>query len=45
MAKYVCSVCGYTVEGEAPETCPVCGAVKEVFTKMEDGNKNYADEH
>ncbi len=45
MAKYVCSVCGYTVEGEAPETCPVCGAVKEVFTKMEEGSKNYADEH
>ena len=45
MAKYVCSVCGYTVEGEAPEKCPVCGAVKEVFVKMEDGNKNYADEH
>lgn len=45
MAKYVCSVCGYTVEGEAPETCPVCGAVKEVFTKVEDGVKEYADEH
>ena len=45
MAKYVCSVCGYTVEGEAPEKCPVCGAVREVFVKMEDGNKNYADEH
>ena len=45
MAKYVCSVCGYTVEGEAPETCPVCGAVREVFTKVEDGNKEYADEH
>ena len=45
MAKYVCSVCGYTVEGEAPEKCPVCGAVKEVFTEMAEGNKNYADEH
>ena len=45
MAKYVCSVCGYTVEGEAPEKCPVCGAVREVFVKMEEGNKNYADEH
>ena len=45
MTKYVCSVCGYTVEGEAPEKCPVCGAVREVFVKMEDGNKNYADEH
>ena len=45
MAKYVCSVCGYTVEGEAPEKCPVCGAVREVFVKIEEGNKNYADEH
>ena len=45
MTKYVCSVCGYTAEGEAPETCPVCGAVKEVFVAQIDGNKNYADEH
>ncbi len=27
----VCSVCGYTVEGEAPDVCPVCGAKKEKF--------------
>ena len=45
MAKYVCSVCGYTVEGEAPEKCPICGAVREVFTKIEEGNKAYATEH
>ena len=45
MTKHVCSVCGYTVEGEAPEKCPICGAVKEVFTSLEEGNKNYADEH
>ena len=45
MAKFVCSVCGYTAEGEAPEKCPVCGAVKDVFTEMKEGNKNYADEH
>ena len=44
MVKYVCSVCGFTTD-ELPSTCPVCGAVKEVFTKMEDGNKTYADEH
>ena len=35
MKKFVCSVCGYTVEGEAPEKCPICGAVKEVFTALE----------
>ena len=45
MAKFVCSVCGYTVEGEAPEKCPVCGAVREVFTKMEEGEKKYTTEH
>jgi rubrerythrin len=28
----VCSVCGYTLEGEAPDKCPVCGAKKEKFT-------------
>jgi rubrerythrin len=27
----ICSVCGYTVEGEAPERCPVCGAPRERF--------------
>ena len=30
-AIYVCPVCGYTVLDESPETCPVCGAKKEVF--------------
>jgi len=23
---YICKVCGYTAEGDAPDTCPVCGA-------------------
>lgn len=27
----VCSVCGYTIEGEAPETCPLCKAKREMF--------------
>ncbi|MGD0027402.1 MAG: rubrerythrin family protein [Candidatus Bathyarchaeia archaeon] len=31
---YVCSVCGNTVEGTAPEKCPVCGAPKEKFFKV-----------
>lgn len=30
---YVCGVCGNTVEGEAPEKCPICGAPKEKFYK------------
>ena len=37
MAKYVCTICGYTAEGEAPEKCPVCGAGKEAFTLMAEG--------
>ncbi len=31
---YVCPVCGYTVENEAPDPCPVCGAKKELFNKF-----------
>ncbi|MFH1491617.1 MAG: rubrerythrin family protein [Pseudomonadota bacterium] len=30
----VCSVCGYTCEGEAPDTCPVCGAKAKAFFKV-----------
>lgn len=32
---YVCRVCGYTIEKEAPEKCPVCGARKEFFFKVD----------
>jgi rubrerythrin len=32
---YVCSVCGYTHEGEAPDKCRVCGALKKAFNKVE----------
>ncbi len=28
---YVCQVCGYVSEDEAPERCPICGAVKGKF--------------
>lgn len=31
---HVCQVCGFTVEGEAPEVCPVCGSPKEKFTRF-----------
>lgn len=27
----VCDLCGWTVEGDAPEKCPLCGARKERF--------------
>jgi rubrerythrin len=32
---YVCTVCGYVSDGILPEECPVCGAMKEQFTKFE----------
>lgn len=32
---YVCQVCGNTVEGEAPGRCPVCGAPRSKFKKVE----------
>ncbi|UCF00602.1 MAG: rubrerythrin family protein [Deltaproteobacteria bacterium] len=32
---YVCSVCGMTVEHEAPDTCPVCGAKASAFFKVD----------
>jgi len=32
---YVCQVCGNTVESEAPEKCPVCGAPRSRFKKVE----------
>ena len=32
---HVCRVCGYTVEGEAPDKCPICGATKKAFDPVE----------
>jgi len=32
---YVCQVCGNTVEGTAPDKCPVCGAPKSQFKRVE----------
>ncbi|MHB8139395.1 MAG: rubrerythrin family protein [Smithellaceae bacterium] len=32
---YVCPVCGFTAEKEAPETCPVCGAKGKMFKKVD----------
>lgn len=32
---YVCQVCGNTVEGEPPDDCPICGAVKKAFKKVD----------
>lgn len=32
---HVCQVCGYTVEGDAPEKCPICGAPTARFKRVE----------
>lgn len=32
---FVCQVCGFTAEGEAPDRCPVCGAAKTSFSKVD----------
>ena len=32
---YVCDICGNTVEGEAPDRCPVCGAPRNKFKKID----------
>jgi rubrerythrin len=35
VAIHVCAVCGYTVEGEPPDTCPVCKAQKKLFRRID----------
>jgi rubrerythrin len=32
---YVCQVCGNTVEGIAPERCPICGSPRRMFKLIE----------
>jgi rubrerythrin len=32
---YVCQVCGNTVEGAAPDECPICKAKKQAFRKID----------
>ena len=32
---HICSVCGYTVEGDPPEKCPTCGQGKDKFKRIE----------
>jgi rubrerythrin len=32
---YVCKICGYTVAQGAPDKCPVCGANKQNFFKVD----------
>jgi rubrerythrin len=32
---FVCLGCGYTVGREAPDTCPICGATRDKFKRVE----------
>jgi rubrerythrin len=32
---YVCGVCGYVSDGELPEQCPICGAAREKFRRID----------
>ena len=32
---WVCQHCGNTVEGEAPDKCPICGRPQKMFKKIE----------
>ncbi len=47
MAKFVCSVCGYTVEADkAPEKCPMCGVSGDKFNRVDETKGlTWATEH
>jgi rubrerythrin len=32
---YVCGLCGYTSDGVLPDQCPICGAAREAFRKVQ----------
>lgn len=44
MKGFVCSVCGFvSIDGAAPEKCPVCGAPKTAFNEKSDAIKTEGD--
>ena len=46
MKRYVCSICGYVHEGDAPpEKCPQCGAGADKFAEQSAGGMDWADGH
>ncbi len=46
MKKFICSVCGYVHEGDAPpEECPQCKSAADKFTEKSDEGLTWADEH
>ena len=45
MKKYVCTICGYTHEGSAPDVCPTCKAPAAKFDELKAGVREWADQH
>ena len=46
MKKFVCSVCGYVHEGDAPPAfCPQCKAPADKFVPVEENKLDWAAEH
>jgi rubrerythrin len=46
MKKYVCTICGYVHEGDAPPAnCPQCKAPAAKFVEQAAGELKWADEH
>ncbi|MCL2023727.1 MAG: NADH peroxidase [Oscillospiraceae bacterium] len=46
MKKFICTVCGYVHEGDAPpEACPLCKAPASKFKEQSGEGLVYADEH
>ncbi len=46
MKKFICSICGYTHEGDtAPDKCPQCNAPASKFIEQNDTVMAWADEH
>ena len=44
MKGYVCKVCGFiSIDGSAPDKCPVCGAAKTSFEEKQDAIKTPKD--
>jgi rubrerythrin len=31
---HICEVCGWTLDGDAPDRCPLCGAKSDKFRKF-----------
>jgi len=46
MKKFICSICGYVHEGDAPpESCPQCKAPASKFNEQSSEGLVFADEH